>query len=1785
MDIETKDIYVYYSGIKRGIYSKKDKSIKGDYARFDSIINSYKFCITNKIPIKGEYDIFKTYIKYPLKLQKNSFIEEENKEKLRNVAFYEYISDLIKLKNTQESQLISHLSKSKKDSILSFTHFNMKILFYSEFKINKKKKKSEIFGRIKSCTKLNFMEICTIFNEEKKNIDLIILKIIQENDLLRHRNREIYFEFHDTINFIDELIIRNSSNKITKKYKRILSLINNNLSPFDYDILIEKRRFASVPKAKKFHLLDNLNKDLFDDENINHNIKKNKKYIFTQKKFTEDKKDSPNNFDTNNFTISFPRNEKKKDHNNRNNNNNSNNNTNNNNTNTLDKKNFDQFNKDKYKIDQWENMLKSKLKLNEDIDINSIKYIAGVDTQYLAKNSLKGISGLIVINYENNDIVYKDFLLEEFKYEYRASHLNIREGPTYIKMIKKLIKNNPEFSPNLIITDGTGIINRNNCGLACCVGGALDKPSFGYTKKFFRSPYFSFSTYNTFDRNAFADGFQEIKNDDHNIIGYFVKLNVNNPAIIISPGNKISPEHCLEICLRLNVNQNSPLPTFLADMCCRKLVKYRDQWISNHKNPWDINKAINLLNNWLNPKYDSIRNKTYIINQQPQSDKEIFEVQSNVEEFNDNFNSDIGNDEYNSQYENHFEIKSQGYNEVDQKIFGKSSKKKFREDIIENNNDISSNKKIINLPNKNYKEIISEDEKIKIGIKKEESDNKMDIQDNNNNIKNIIMTKGCGDIINNNPFINLKNDKTDNAMDIEKNPKFNDQYIRVIDQCNNEENNIDGQIINFSPNDNIISNAMDIEENAYNKNKEKEKNKNTDNIKNTNNNNIYKYITPIKKKIDGEDNVNIINNKEKIDRKIKRLKLVGIKKNKYKKSNSYSHSLYSLSTKVISLTEPIKKKIKSKKEKNKFNESIDINNIFYPIKYFDNNNFQKIELKPTNDFIGIRNFGNTCYFNATIQMLKKCVQFYNFIMNEKNYSKCHELLKFIFKDLDEGDVQEIHVKQLINHLGFEISQYKDTFEFYEFLLDKLKEENKNKSYRERLDQLFVIKSHDVIFCTDHKHEIKNVIQNSLRVPVKLLLTDSINYFRKNKVCDYFCDKTNQKKSELESEKFFDDLPIYLLVSLNRLKQNKKIIDICFCPDNIKIKKLNESNDTEYTLRGIIIHKFFPTDVKNNDDINDINKYSGHFTFIEKVDPNEIREGKSGIFYDDNNVYLCDFEKIKNYVIGNNYGNIQYPTSHIFLYEESSGKNANKIQFLYNAEINPMIRSLAVKKQTFQKSFDFTKINNDEDYMKILFKRAKFKEPLKIKYNTPIIYKEKNKGNETLSLYSNKEKDKIVGKCIDKETPLYDINIRYGGDRTKIISGKLSNIRDKESYFKKRVDKSNFIETKRIWNYSLSFIEDEYSNEWKEFEKNVGEMYNKAYLINFDITKNEDYKKQIGQEGFKGDSSLENIYKYAFIPFISKDEFIIYIRNHADDHNTNFKINEKDFSLVRYICPCCLQIVVYYNMISHFLNLHYFSLHLIYWTDISKHIEHYVNEQLQNKFHLCIFYIRYFASLYYFLYKYKENNLINNDSLRQKLEVMKKYINTDLIDKLANKEIKGNDAFTVIKLMESLYIDYFQKNLPAAQKNRIFREKIKNKRKKKNKNKNIKNMKLKENITDDDESDDDESDHSNSNKNKNKKIYNKRKAKRSKTTNNNKEKKIDSEADEVESSSQDENNNNEKKEKRSPQKSKSIDKNEDVNHELDKRMKKSKKLNKNKINDNTKNEDKKKRNKSFKQKKK
>ena len=60
----------------------------------------------------------------------------------------------------------------------------------------------------------------------------------------------------------------------------------------------------------------------------------------------------------------------------------------------------------KKEIEKFENELKKKLNFKKIININSIEYIGGVDTQYLEMNSLKGIAGIVVIKTKTFEIVY-----------------------------------------------------------------------------------------------------------------------------------------------------------------------------------------------------------------------------------------------------------------------------------------------------------------------------------------------------------------------------------------------------------------------------------------------------------------------------------------------------------------------------------------------------------------------------------------------------------------------------------------------------------------------------------------------------------------------------------------------------------------------------------------------------------------------------------------------------------------------------------------------------------------------------------------------------------------------------------------------------------------------------------------------------------------------------------------------------------------------------------------------------------------------------------------------------------------------------------------------------------------------------------------------------------------------------------------------------------------------------------------------------------------------------------
>ena len=1697
MNKTNQNIFINYSGFERGISNFKLTSVKVDSFQVNDIKDAYNYCINNKLPIYDKYDIFKYFIKTPIKLKNVSEYKKYNEDELKKYALISYIDDLLKLKNTNSLQLKGHFPKIKNKSYLLFSDLNVKIYFLNDVKFSNKKISKNIIDRIRSSTKLEYSEIEYVFGTEKENINEIIIKIINENNMLcSNYIREIYFNYHETIEYINKIKLeihgnklsnnnfeeldtddnldnlkincltvnkKKSNNKLSKKYKFV------NFS-FDSDIEI-KFKLLSV-KKRKVELFDKIYANESDDEYTMYIKKKKIKLPKNNKKFIDKNEDSEI------FGFGF----KIRNHGNGDNINTENNNNfeiNNNNT-SISK--FQQLfhnisETQKKEIEKFENELKKKLNFIKILNINDIEYIGGVDTQYLENNSLKGIAGIVVINSKTFEIVYHDYIFEDFEYEYCPSYLDAREGPKYIKLIDNLKKNCPKYIPQIIIVDGNGWMNRNDFGLACWVGALSQIATVGYIKKYYRMKYLTKKRYENIIKKLKVNESEAIFNNNNILIGFILRFTEKDDPLIINPGNMLDAVTSLNICKKLNVGQSLPLPTFLADLFVREMVNYYQNWINKSTYPWIIGKGKNLLEKFIKKNYDSIINGTFIISSQTNNEK--YDIQSNneIEEGEVfSYNSDFGNENFKKNFENNYnsdndEIKSAGYYEIEEKHH---RKKPFLEDIKENLNETNSSgiKKITNKVN----QLVNND---KI------SDNIMDI-DKNSPEKEITIIKKF------NPF-NISKNKDKHIDNTDKKNNLNDNFVyQTPDKIKEISKNINSSKENNSK----------IEKNTAEKDIENKKLSKKDKIKSSQPYLKSSYITLTQtENIENQKKSKSVTKIKKIKNKKKIIKNE-IKKNTNDLNNNSSYNMTKQNKNIDIIS-----------KEDRIENSIGANRKYeYIYEYYDNFN-SNILLTINRNYFGIRNIGNTCYFNSLIQMLKSCDIFYEIIVNSNCSNNTHSLLKNVFKNIDSNKLEKEDITKFLENFEFIVGRYYDVMDLFEKLLDKIIDECKNTDHVDKIKESFEIGIHRKIFCNNHEHErFEN--EYSIRLSIFTLLLDATKSYMEYDLNNYLCNDTGNKYNAKGKNKFFK-LPQYLIIALNRLiLEGNKNNDVVFTPDKLDLDEFNDENIQNnyiYSLSGIIIHKY--TKINQLDEIN--NSLIGHFTFLKKENfINSKDSDNDGILFDDLNVYSCNFSKIKNYVIGNNQNDKEYPSSYIFLYKkinknldnkslikinneihshiQLSYENTNSISFIKN-ENNIKIEnsnSTQIKNEKFventkRKIKKFKKIkpeneNNSEKkvshikdnyYLDILVNRLSLQKPLKLRDNRPQKNNgknnKKNKSKRKITSINDNEKKNLIETDIDKEIEKLDISINFDKSNSDIIQQKLNNYNLAKKYINDRINKKNYITTKRLWNYNLKDIDEKYHKEWELFSNNFVEMYNKSYKIDFSIKKNEDYEKQVGEQGFSGNSDLVNIKKHAYIPFIDKDAFEDYINSNAEDclqNNIKFTIKDTDFRRIPYICPICKQILLNEKLVNHFFNFHYFSLHLIYWTDISQHIEQYVNEQIQNKFNICIFYIRYFTSLYYFLYKYKQNNEIVNKTLRYKLDIMKKYINTELIDNLSQNKLSESEALNTIKICENLYADYFIHNLPQARKNRIYRQEGINKCKR-GEDKNIKKEIKKENNTD------------------------------------------------------------------------------------------------------------------------
>lgn len=1697
MNKTNQNIFINYSGYQRGISNFKLTSVKVDSFHVNDIKDAYSFCINNKLPIYDKYDIFKSFIKTPIKLKHISEYKKYNQDDLKKYSLICYIDDLIKLKNTNSLQLKGHFPKIKNESYLLFSDLNVKIYFLNNVKFSKKLISKSVIDRIRSSTKLEYNQIEYAFGIEKENIDDIILKIIIENDILCSNSiREIYFNYRETVEYINKIKLevhgdkltnnnfeeldtddkldnfkinclttnkKKSNNKLSKKYKFV---------DFSFDCDIEiKFKLLSV-KKRKVELFDKIYANESDDEYTMYINKKKIKLPKNNKKFIDKNEDSKI------FGFGFNiRNHGNGDNINTENNTNFEKNNNNNSISKFQKLFHNISETQKKEIEKYENELKKKLNFKEIINIKDVEYIGGVDTQYLENNSLKGIAGIVVIKTSTFEIVYHDYIFEDFEYEYCPSYLDAREGPKYIKLINNLKINCPKYIPQVIIVDGNGRMNRNYFGLACWVGALSQISTIGYIKKYYRMKYLSKMRYEYIIKKLKVNESEAIFDNNKMLIGYILRFTGKDDPLIINPGNMIDAITSLNICKKLNVGQSLPLPTFLADLFVREMVNYYQNWTNKSTNPWIIQKGKNLLEKFIKKNYDSIKNGTFIISSQTNHEK--YDIQSN-NEIEDgeiySYDSDLVNENFEKKFENNYnsdndEIKSAGYNEIEEKHH--QTKKPFLEDIIENLNESNSS-----------------------GIKK--NFNKENQTANNGKIPDNLM-----DVDKNSPEKDISIIKKFNPFDISK---YKDKQIDNTDKKINLKDDFVYQTLDktkeISKNINSTKeNNSKIEKNTAEKDIEIKKLSKKDKIKSSQPYLKSSYITLT-------ETENIVNEK-------KSKSVIKIKKNKNKKKNIKNENKKNtndLNNNSYNTTKQ-NKNIDIISKENQIENSIDNNTKSeYIYEYYDRYN-SNILLTINRNYYGIRNIGNTCYFNALIQMLKSCDIFYEIIVNSDCSNNTHSLLRNVFKNIDSNKLEEEDIRKFLKYFEFTVGRYYDVMDLFEKLLDKIIDECKNTDHLDKIKETFEIGIHRKIFCNNHEHErFEN--EYSIRLSISTLLYDATKSYMVYDLDDYLCNTTNSRNNVKGINKFIK-LPQYLIIALNRLiLEENKNNDVVFTPDNLDLDEFNDENIQNnyiYSLSGIIIHKY--TKINQLDEIN--NSLIGHFTFLKKDNfINSKDSDNDGILFDDLNVYSCNFSKIKNYVIGNNQNDIEYPSSYIFIYKkinknldnkslikinneihshiQLSYENTNSISFIKN-ENNIKIEnsnSSQIKNEKFientkrkikkLKKIKPEKENNSEKkeshikdnyYLDILVNRLSLQKPLKLRDNRPQKNNgknnKKNKSKRKITSINDNEKKNLIETDIDKEIEKLDISINFNKSNSDIMQQKLNNYNLAKKYISDRINKKNYITTKRLWNYNLADIDKNYHKEWESFNNNFVKMYNKSYKIDFSIKKNEDYEKQVGEEGFTGNSDLVNIKKHAYIPFIDKVAFEEYINSNAEDclqNNIKFTIKDTDFRRIPYICPICKQILLNEKLVNHFFNFHYFSLHLIYWTDISQHIEQYVNEQIQNKFNICIFYIRYFTSLYFFLYKYKQNNEIVNKSLRYKLDIMKKYINTELIDNLSQKKLSESDALNTIKICENLYVDYFKHNLPQARKNRIYRNEGINKGKR-GEEKNIKKEIKKENNSD------------------------------------------------------------------------------------------------------------------------
>jgi len=195
--------------------------------------------------------------------------------------------------------------------------------------------------------------------------------------------------------------------------------------------------------------------------------------------------------------------------------------------------------------------LKEEIILN-DVLSSKIRMIAGVDQAFLDDRIISAIT----ICDSLMNVLEKKHVIAKIDFPYIPGFLSFREGPSIIKVFKKL-----QNTPDVLLVDGNGILHPRSIGLASHVGLLLNTPTIGVAKSLLCGKFKKVKGVGTHSPVIY----------EGRTIGYAYKSKKNCNPIFISPGHKVSLKTSLKIVKNCIGEYKLPIPLRLAHVYANEI--------------------------------------------------------------------------------------------------------------------------------------------------------------------------------------------------------------------------------------------------------------------------------------------------------------------------------------------------------------------------------------------------------------------------------------------------------------------------------------------------------------------------------------------------------------------------------------------------------------------------------------------------------------------------------------------------------------------------------------------------------------------------------------------------------------------------------------------------------------------------------------------------------------------------------------------------------------------------------------------------------------------------------------------------------------------------------------------------------------------------------------------------------------------------------------------------------------------------------------------------------------